>query len=140
MNHFPIQQKYVYPYTHTRIYPFLFIYTKCIPVTFKIRTDSIIFNLTLKFLVMDSNSKSKFRIHFFTSFRSYQYLADQHKAFKRTVRPDLGLPESDHCIALHCKKTFRYSRPQPGFHLPNHPRAGIRTSYIIIPAQGEFSK
>ncbi len=44
---------------------------------------------------MDS-SMSNFRIHF----RSYQYLADQHKAFKRTVRPDLGQPESGHRIAL----------------------------------------
>ncbi len=38
------------------------------------------------------------------------------------------------------KKAFRYSRPQPGCHLPNSPYAGIMTSYIIIPAQGEFGK
>ena len=48
---------------------------------------------------MDS-SMSKFRIHFFTCFRSYQYLADQHKVFKGTVRPDLGQPQSGHWITL----------------------------------------
>ena len=31
---------------------------------------------------------------------------------------------------LHRKKTFRYSRPQPGCHLSNSPWAGIMTSYI----------
>jgi hypothetical protein len=29
------------------------------------------------------------------------------------------------------KKAFRYSRPQPGCHLPNSPWAGIMTSYCI---------
>jgi hypothetical protein len=36
---------------------------------------------------------------------------------------------------IHRKKAFRYSRPQPGCHLPN--------SFIydvIIPAQGKFGK
>jgi hypothetical protein len=28
------------------------------------------------------------------------------------------------------KKAFRYSRPQPGCHLPNYPWAGVVTSYI----------
>jgi hypothetical protein len=28
------------------------------------------------------------------------------------------------------KKAFRYSRPQPGCHLPNSPWAGIMTSYV----------
>ncbi len=31
---------------------------------------------------------------------------------------------------LHRKKDFRYSRPQPGCHLPNSPWAGIMTSYM----------
>jgi hypothetical protein len=30
---------------------------------------------------------------------------------------------------------LRHSRPQPGCHLPNSPRAGI--IYVSIPAQGE---
>jgi hypothetical protein len=31
---------------------------------------------------------------------------------------------------LHRKKSFRYSFPQPGCHLPNSPWAGIMTSFI----------
>jgi hypothetical protein len=31
---------------------------------------------------------------------------------------------------IHCKKAFRYSRPQPGCHLPNSPWAGIMMSHI----------
>ncbi len=38
------------------------------------------------------------------------------------------------------KKAFRYSRPQPGCHLPNSPWAGIIYIDVIIPAQGEFGK
>ncbi len=38
------------------------------------------------------------------------------------------------------KKAFRYSRPQTGCHLPNSLWAGIMTSFINIPAKGEFGK
>ncbi len=46
------------------------------------------------------------------------------------------------CMCCTVKKSFRYSRPQPGCHLANSPWTGIMTSYInkSIPAQGEFGK
>ncbi len=34
------------------------------------------------------------------------------------------------------KKAFRYSRSQPGCHLPNSPWAGIMTSYINYSCPG----
>jgi hypothetical protein len=41
---------------------------------------------------------------------------------------------------VHRKKAFRFSRPQPGCHLPNSPWAGIMTSYINYSRKGEFGK
>jgi hypothetical protein len=46
----------------------------------------------------------------------------------------------DTYLSIHRKKAFRYSRPQPGSHLPNSPWAGIMTSYINYSCPGEFGK
>ncbi len=46
-----------------------------------------------------------------------------------------------HFLTCTVKKAFRYSRPQPGCHLPNSSYRREWFIYdVIIPAQGEFGK
>jgi hypothetical protein len=39
--------------------------------------------------------------------------------------PSASLSERGETGGVHCKKGYRFSRPQPGCHLPNSPWPGI---------------
>jgi hypothetical protein len=52
---------------------------------------------------------------------SFHFDADSDPTFHFDMDPDPNPAPHQSNTNLHCKKGWRYSRPQPGCHLPNFP-------------------